>query len=184
MTEIAERFRNVAGGFTRRVLAVAPEAWSQPSPCDGWDARDVVRHLIEWVPPFLRSGSDVDLPAGPSADVNPIEAWRVFAAGVQAVLDDPAQAGAVFAHERAGTHRLEDAIAMFVLGDVLIHTWDLARAAGLDETLDPDEVAGMLPGMEGMGDALVASGHYAPATPVAGDADPQTRLLALTGRRP
>ena len=26
------------------------------------------------------------------------------------------------------------------VGDILVHTWDLARATGQDETLDPDEV--------------------------------------------
>ena len=35
---------------------------------------------------------------------------------------------------------------MFFLGDILVHTWDVARAAGLDETLDQDEVTAMLAG--------------------------------------
>ena len=183
MSEIAERFRRVAAGFSRRVESVPEGAWSQPSPCDGWDARDVVRHLVDWVPPFLGAGAGVDLPVGPPVDDDPSGAWKTFCAGVQSLLDDPELSATLFQHGRAGTHRLDEAIGMFVLGDVLIHTWDLARAADLDDTLDPAEVHGMLLGLEGMGDALVASGHYAPAVAVADDADEQTRLLALTGRR-
>ena len=50
---------------------------------------------------------------------------------------------------------------MFCTGDILVHTWDLARATGLDETLDADEVHRMFVGMEPMDEMLRASGHYA-----------------------
>jgi uncharacterized protein (TIGR03086 family) len=104
--------------------------------------------------------------------------------GLQALLDDPSTATRTFDHPQAGTHPLDAAIGMFVLGDVLIHTWDLARATGLDEALDPDEVHRALEGMEPLADVLAASGHYAPRVAVPDDADEQTRLLALTGRHP
>ena len=48
-----------------------------------------------------------------------------------------------------------------------------------------DRIAAMIePGLEAMGDALVASGHYGPPVPLDPDADPQSRLLAATGRDP
>ena len=73
---------------------------------------------------------------------------------------------------------------MFFLGDVLIHTWDLARATGQDETLDPDEVSGALQGMLPFDAVLRASGHYGPKVEVPARADDQTKLIAFTGRRP
>jgi uncharacterized protein (TIGR03086 family) len=73
---------------------------------------------------------------------------------------------------------------MFFLGDVVVHTWDLARATGLDETLDADVVHDMLVGMEPMDEMLRASGQYGPKVDVAPDADEQTRLIAFTGRQP
>ena len=79
---------------------------------------------------------------------------------------------------------MDDAIATFVLGDVLVHTWDLARAGGLDETLDPDVVHDMLVAMEPLDEMLRASGQYGPRVEVAPDADEQTRLIAFTGRQP
>ena len=84
----------------------------------------------------------------------------------------------------AGTHRLDDAIATFFLGDVVVHTWDLARAAGLDETLDADEVHSLLVGMEPLDEMLRASGQYGPRVEVPADADEQTRMIAFTGRQP
>ena len=65
-----------------------------------------------------------------------------------------------------------------------MHTWDLARAAGLDETLDADVVHDMLVGMEPLDEMLRASGHYGPRVEVPADADEQTRLIAFTGRQP
>lgn len=68
------------------------------------------------------------------------------------MLDDPVVSASEITHPRAGTHRLDDAIATLMLGDIVIHTWDLARATGLDETLDQDVVHDMLVGMEPQSD--------------------------------
>ena len=57
---------------------------------------------------------------------------------------------------------------MFGIGDIVIHTWDLARATGLDETLDPEDVHRMLEGMEPMDEMLRKSGHYGPRVIVPG----------------
>lgn len=85
-----------------------------------------------------------------------------------------------------GRKTFEGAVAMFCIPDVLIHTWVLARAAGLDETLDSDEVHRYLTGVEQMAEAmdrtLRGSGQYGPKVYVLDDADEQTRLLAFLGR--
>jgi uncharacterized protein (TIGR03086 family) len=184
VSEISERYRIVAGQMTRRVVAVPADAWDNPAPCDGWVARDVIRHLTEWIPAFLESGADIDLPHGPSVDNDPVEAWTVLSNGIQALLDDPVIAAREFSHERAGRHSLEDAIATFFLGDVLIHTWDVARATGGDEVLDSGEVHRMLVGAEPYDEMLRSSGQYGPRVEVPDGADEQTRLIAFMGRRP
>jgi uncharacterized protein (TIGR03086 family) len=184
MTEIADRYRRVAGRFTIRVHEVPDTAWDSPAPCEGWVARDVVGHLVEWIPAFLTSAGGPALPVGPSVDDDPAAAWDVLDAGIQALVDDPDTASLTIHHPRAGTHRLDDAVATFFLGDVLVHTWDLARAAGLDEALDPEAVHDMLVGMEPLDEMLRASGQYGPRVEVPADADEQTRLIAFTGRRP
>ena len=184
MSEIADRYRAVADGFTRRATAVPDAAWDRPAPCVGWVARDVVGHLVEWIPPFLHDAAGVELPEGPSIATDPAHAWLTMSDGIQALLDDPTSASRDFDHPRAGRHRLDDAIAMFILGDVLIHTWDLARATGLDEALDAAEVAWMFEGMQGIDEMLRQSGQYGPKIDVDESADLQTRLIAFTGRRP
>ena len=181
---VADRYRNVAAGFTRRVAGVPDNAWSNPAPCEGWVARDVVRHLVEWVPALLSAGASVTVPAIPPVDDDPAAAWSALDQALQATLDDPAVSQAAFDHPQAGRHTVEGAIAMFILPDVLVHTWDLARATGLDETLDPDEVHTLVAGMEPHDEMLRQSGHYGPRIDVPADADEQTRLIAFLGRRP
>lgn len=79
---------------------------------------------------------------------------------------------------------LGQAIDVIYTGDVFLHRWDLARATGQDERLDPAKCAEMLDGMLPMDLALRQSGHYGPSVDLPDDADVQTRLLAFTGRTP
>ena len=180
----ADDHRRVAGAFTATVEGTAPAAWDAPAPPEGWVARDVVRHLVEWFPAFLEGAAGIVLPAGPSVDEDPVGAWTTQARAVQALLDDPATADQVHDLPHIGTMPLGRAVAMIYTGDVFLHRWDLARATGQDETLDPVTCAEMLEGMRPMEEALRRSGHYGPAVTVPDDADVQTRLLAFIGRTP
>lgn len=178
----AETFREVAAAFTDRVRGVPPGRWDDPAPCEGWVARDVVRHLVEWLPGFLAHGAGVRLEPVPSVDDDPVAAWEAFAAQVQGLLDDPATSSVTYAGP-PGELPLDAAIDQFFTQDVFLHTWDLARATGQDERLDEARCAELLAGMEPWDEALRSSGHYGPRQPVADDADAQTRLLAFIGRR-
>ena len=183
MTEFSERYKKIAGEFTRRVEGVPDGAWENPAPPEGWVARDVVRHLCEWVPAFFESNAGISLPKPTTVDTDPVGAWTTVSDAVQAVLDDPAVATREF-ESRMGRQSVEQAIDMIVTGDVLLHTWDLARATGQDETLDPEEVHRMFQGMEPMDELLRNSGHYGPRVEVPDHADEQTKLIAFIGRRP
>lgn len=179
----ADDHRATAARFTATVRGTDPARWDDPAPCEGWVARDVVRHLVEWFPAFLQSGAGISLPAGPSVDEDPVAAWVVHSDGVQALLDDPATAGLVVKNPHLGEMSVAQAVAMIYTSDVFLHTWDLARATGQDERLDPERCAGMLAGMLPMDEVLRGSGHYGPRVPVPDDADPQTALLSFIGRR-
>jgi len=184
MTTAAQTHRSVAGVFTDRVRGVHADAWDLPAPCQGWVARDVVRHLVEWFPAFLSAGAGVELPKGPPVDEDPVAAWLVHSDGVQALLDDPATPGMVLRNPHLGTIPLDEAVDRFYTADVFMHTWDLSRATGQDERLDPERCAELLAGMLSMDDALRAGGHYGPRVEVPDDADAQTRMLAFIGRTP
>jgi uncharacterized protein (TIGR03086 family) len=180
----ADEHRRVAGAFTVTVEGTAPGAWDNPTPVGGWVARDVVRHLTEWFPAFLDGATGITLPTGPSVDDDPVGAGRTQADAVQALLDDPATAQREYDLPHIGQMSLEHAIAMIYTNDVFLHRWDLARATGQDETLDPVKCAEMFAGMLPMDEVLRESGQYGPRVDVPDDADVQTQLLAFIGRTP
>ncbi|GAA0803756.1 TIGR03086 family metal-binding protein [Spirilliplanes yamanashiensis] len=178
----AERHRRIGGTFTDRVRGT--KDWDAPAPVAGWTARDVVGHLVEWFPSFLAAGSDVRLPAGPAVADDPAGAWQAQVDGVQAVLDDPATPQRTLTNRHIGDVPLDQAIDRFYTSDVFMHTWDLARATGQDDRLDPGFCAALLAGMEPMDEVLRASGQYGPRVAVPGDAGVQARMLGFIGRDP
>lgn len=180
----ADAHRSTAAAFTATVRGVAPHAWDLPAPCEGWVARDVVRHLIDWFGGFLSATAGIDLPDGPSVDVDPVGAWQTRADAVQTLLDDQAVAGQEHEFGPMGRATLAQVVDRIYTADVFLHRWDLAVATDQDATLDAQRCAQMLAGMEPMDEALRSSGHYGPRVTVADDADPQTRLLAFIGRDP
>jgi uncharacterized protein (TIGR03086 family) len=178
----AQRHREIGRVFTAKVDGT--RSWDAAAPVPGWTARDVVRHLVEWLPPFLAGGSSVRLPAGPSVDDDPAGAWHARADAVQALLDNPATSGLTLSNPHIGQLPLDRAIDQFYTADVFMHTWDLARATGQDDLLDQDFCAMLLSGMLPLEEVIRSSGQYGPRVPVNDDADAQTRLLGFIGRDP
>ena len=183
MSEIAERYRKVAGQFTQVAKAVPGDAWDNPSPCEGWVARDVVGHVVEWLPAFFFGTWDIDHAPVPPVAEDPVGAWAAVDSAIQSALDNPEVAGRE-RDTRMGRTTFEQTIDTICTADILIHTWDLARATGGDEALDPDEVHRYVAGMEPIDQLLRDSGHYGPRVAVPDDADEQTRLIAFLGRQP
>lgn len=182
MNDIAERYERVTSQFTERVRAVPASAWSNPSPCEGWTARDVVGHLTEWIPAFFGSHG-VEFPAVPSVKDDPVGAWETVQVTIAGALADPIVANRQV-ETPFSTQSLAETVDMIVTGDVFTHTWDLARATGQSETLDPDQLQRMIAGIGAMPEEVLrADGMFGPRIDVPAEADDQTRFLGYVGRR-
>lgn len=190
VSEPAERFRRVAAGFTDVVAAVPGSAWPDPSPCAGWTALDVVRHLVEWIPGpgFLLGTYGIEIADLHSVDVDPLAAWEAVRDAVQAGLDDPVCARRVEDCGPPGRLSFEAAVDTTCTPDVFVHTWDLAQAAGIDAALDDEELRRQLDGIASIPPeveaAMRSSGHYGQRVAVDRDADSVTTVMAFYGRRP
>jgi hypothetical protein len=79
-----DRHRLAAETFGDRVRGVAD--WDAPTPVAQWRARDVVRHLLEWLPGFLEAGTDVRLTAVSYDDPDLADSWQVRVAEVQRLI--------------------------------------------------------------------------------------------------
>jgi uncharacterized protein (TIGR03086 family) len=181
MSEIAERYRRIADGFQARVDGVPEGGWDAPAPCEGWVARDVIDHVGQTTGFFLgRAGIEVEIPP---ASEDPAATWAACRRALEGVLDDPDLAGKEV-ESAFGTMALQDLIGGIGVSDLLVHTWDLARATGQDESLDADQAQLTLEALQAMGDAIRGSGAFGPEVAAPADADLTTRLIAYTGRTP
>lgn len=180
--------RRANEGFAQRLALVGPDQWTAPTPCTEWDVRALVNHVVganRRYTMLLDGAIAAEVDATRTADHlgdEPVASFVATAAELNAALREP---GAMVrtAHHPAGERTGAQLIEMRVL-DVAVHTWDLARAIGADECLDPDVIAFAL----NLQDTFAAGrerGAFAPPpgeTPAAFEV--QARLLHLSGRRP
>ena len=169
--------------------STAPATGTRRRRSQGWPARDVVRHLIEWLPAVLAGGAGIELPPGSAVDEDPAAAWHAHGDAVQALLDEPDTADRRSPTRISAELPLDQAIDRFYTTDVFMHTWDLARATGQDDRLDPRAVR-RAAGRDGA-DRRDAPRHPASTAPAcrsagrrsAGPADRVHRARPVLGRR-
>ena len=182
MSETADRYRRLSDAFAAKVAAVPDDRWDSQTPCEEWTARDLVGHVVSTQGMFLGFiGKDLgDLS---STDDDPLGAWNAARARIQANLDDPEHAKAEF-QGLSGRSTFEAAVDKFLCSDLVVHGWDLSRAAGLDDRMEGEDVQRVRRYMESMGDALRGPRAFGPELEAPPGADEQGRLLAFLGRRP
>lgn len=182
MSHVADRYRKLAAGMEERIAAVPEDRWSNQSPCEDWTARDVVRHLVD-TPPMFFGFVGQDAPTGgPSVDEDPVGAFTNVRDAVQAALDDPTVADRPF-EGMFGPSTFAKSVDQFLCADLVVHAWDLARATGQDERLDPDEVHAVFEALQPMDDAMRGPGAFGPKIEPPAGADEQTRFLCFLGRK-
>ncbi|BCB74042.1 TIGR03086 family metal-binding protein [Phytohabitans flavus] len=182
MSDASERYRRLSSAFTAKIEAVPPNMWAAQTPCTDWSVRDLVRHVVEMNGVHSRRIGRPP-PTGPGVDDDPSGAFSSVRDHVQADLDDPAQAEVEF-DGPLGWCTYAYAIDRFICFELAIHGWDLARATGQDERIEPSEVARLWEAVELAGEKNLRYGDAFRGTVTPADgADEQARLLAYLGRR-
>ena len=177
-------------GFASVVRLVRDDQWALPTPCDGWTVRALVGHVAAGsrMAAALASGGTrndaITLLSVDHLGDDPL-------ASVEAALAAQLEA---FSHDDIATHVFPHPagdmpgaqVLRFRILDLLVHRWDLARAIGVDETLDAELVHEVWEGMSPIIPMMAASGVFGsgPSGDVTDDAPVQTRLLDAVGRRP
>jgi uncharacterized protein (TIGR03086 family) len=178
--EPAAAHRQVHEPLLALLGSVPSDRWSAGSPCEGWSARDVVRHLIETQREFLM-GQDLDLGPAPDVDADPVAAWRQHSARVAALLAEPTVSARGY-EGFFGPTTIGATFERFYVWDMVVHRWDIARATGADERLTDHELDMIEAGADTFGPTLYMDGICGPAVIAPDGADRQTRLLARLGR--
>jgi uncharacterized protein (TIGR03086 family) len=182
MSGRSDRYRRLAQALTEKIRSVPEDRWPNASPCPGWTARDVVRHLVQTQGMFA-GFVGLTLEPGPDVDADPLGAWTSASTQLQAYLDVPETADRQF-QGLSGATTLAEAVDLFLCFDLNVHGWDLSRAAGLDDRLDPAELDRLWESVEAFGDHIRAEGAFGPPVNVPAGASEQDKLLAHLGRDP
>ncbi len=120
------------------------------------------------------------LPRDPADD--PVAGRQRRAADVQSLLDDPGTARLTLSTPHRGDQALPEAIDGYSTSEVLMHAWDLSRAADLPDPIDWEVAEGRPAGMTEIESLQRSSGQYGPALAAPEDATPGDRLMAFLGR--
>jgi len=165
-------------GFSSAVAALGGR-WERASPCSEWDARGVVEHVIGFHDVLLLRPLGMK-PERPRHD--PVARWAVTVPAIGVALRN-ARAQDTMSVPGGPDVDLARLLPMLTT-DVVVHTWDLAKAGGIVPVLDTGLCTIALGNAQRNADAKRSSGVFAPPVTVPDDADPLTKLVALLGRDP
>jgi uncharacterized protein (TIGR03086 family) len=194
---IVDRFILASSEFAQKLATVRPRQWTWPTPCPEWDVRQLVNHMTQGNRNYVRllDGAtsaeflqlrDADIVGADPADAYARSVRECAAAfarpgALQQVLDYP-----------LGQVTGQQALAVRTT-DTTIHTWDLARAIGTDDTLHPGLVAWISDHLDEIYDGLAETPaaaqtthrfFAAPPGKLPASASQQHRLLYRMGRQP
>jgi uncharacterized protein (TIGR03086 family) len=175
--ELVGRHRRACDEFSRVAAAVPADRWVAPTPCTDWDARAVVEHVIGFHDFLLLR------PLGVRAHrprTGPAERWAATSEALFSALTEEGALDRTTELPGGGASTPRTMLAALTT-DVLVHTWDLARATGVDPQLDAELCADAL---EVVDPNAAATGMRGAPVAISEAADACDRLVAAWGRDP
>jgi uncharacterized protein (TIGR03086 family) len=182
MSEAIDRYQALADQFGARVEAAPDDAWANQSPCVEWTARDVLNHIVQSQQHMTAQLTGAEVPTN-APDADPKELWRASYTALKEALAQPGIEDKKL-ETPMGPTPVDMALGRLASMDILVHTWDLARAVGGDDHLDQDAVAHAFEGIKPMGPMIRRPGIMGPEVEAPEGADVQTQFLCFLGRKP
>lgn len=168
------------------VRAIRPDQLAAPTPCHDFDVRGLVNHLLYWGPSLEGAARKESVPPPAETDVVD-ERWaQRLEEQVDRLVDAWGDPSAWEGTTRmGGDYELPAAmVGGMVLGELVVHGWDLGRATGQDPRWDTDVLASVLDEVAASADQGREMGVYGPEVAVPATASTLDRALGLTGRDP
>jgi uncharacterized protein (TIGR03086 family) len=172
----------------RTVAGIASDQLDQGTPCDGWDVRALLNHVVsgnEWAAELAAGRTIEEVGDRLDGDVignDPSAAYEASAERAAAAFLRPGALEAPCAVSYGPVPGSVYAGHRFI--DILIHGWDLAKATGQPTSLDAGLVEACFAVVEPQREMLAGSGMFGSDQQVLPGADRQTELLAMLGRTP
>jgi uncharacterized protein (TIGR03086 family) len=120
---------------SERVDAITADQWADPTPCSQWNVADLVDHLV-WGNLFCGAVADGVTPEKPERAADLVQGWLDSVPVIRAAFARP---GLIDGEVQMPLSRISGAHwARMKIGGLVVHSWDLSRAIGADETMDDD----------------------------------------------
>jgi len=186
MTDIAELHAKALDATGMIVAGIPADRWHADTPCDGWDVRALVNHVVSgnlWAAELAAGRTIQDVGDRLDGDVlgpDPVGSYAASAKAAAAAFRAPGALDAPCAVSYGPVPGSVYAGHRFI--DVFIHGWDLAVATGQDAVLDADLMRSCRQVLEPQLELFRGAGAFAGPLPVPPGATGQTRFLATLGR--
>jgi uncharacterized protein (TIGR03086 family) len=180
MSDVSMRYQTIADGFTERVESITAEQWAAPTPCPEWTVRDLVAHVIGTHRRVLATLDDTE-PTAVDVDRDLVHQWLAATNDIADAVHGDAQSSKVV-KSIFSEQPFESLVGTLLCADTLVHTWDLARATGQDETLDADAIAKAREFLTTIDEPMRRPGGFAPKVEPTTGVDDQTEFLNFVGR--
>ena len=167
-----------ASEWTLDKVVGAKEKLGAATPCDKWNVRTLMNHMLETQQYFVDSAKGKKDAAPPSPNPPDMLGDDPVADFKKARAETLSTFGAKGVIEKTGP-----AIGI-AFTDTLLHGWDLARATGQDATMPNGLPEAAYHSIHGKFTEEQRKGIFEPEVKVAADASAQDKLLAYTGRIP
>ena len=177
---------------TALLPAVTLNQLARPTPCAGWDLRQLLEHMIGQNHGFASAVTSAD-DAAPAAfaprvlSTDVATDWEDSALHLQRAFAEADPARAVLLPEISTEQRLPTGMVVgFHLLDTVVHGWDIATTVGAQYLPDPELVAAVVPMAEMVPDGPEFRGPgcaFAPRLDTEHIED-WNRVLTLLGRSP
>jgi uncharacterized protein (TIGR03086 family) len=181
----ATAFRRASDGFLRRAERIGSDQWSAATPCTEWDVRALVNHVTGeylWLPELMAGKTIADVGSRFDGDVLGDEPLGVLTDSLESAEAAAARPDALTrtVHLSFGDVPGAEYLEQMAIDGVL-HSWDLGRAIGADEVLDPELVDFAYAYLQRHAEEWRSGGVFGPAKEPVDDST-QARMLALSGR--
>jgi uncharacterized protein (TIGR03086 family) len=182
-----QQTRTAIAGLTPLVHGTLADQLADPTPCEQWAVRDLINHIVGGGYMFAMSlkGEGLDMSTAPS-DLLGNDHAGAFDGAIAAfneALDNTTDLSTMVTLP-FGTIPADLALRV-AAADLLVHSWDLAKATG--QSFDPpdDFVLSATPFyQEFIQPPLRSMGLFAEEIDVPADASPLDKLVAYAGRKP
>ncbi|MEM7286742.1 MAG: TIGR03086 family metal-binding protein [Actinomycetota bacterium] len=168
-------WQQAADCFEATMASVGDDRWETASGCGDWTVRELVDHVIFW-----QANLGQVVGAGTTAD----DGWDAIKSAVATKLADPSVLEGDI--EGGPMNGMPKHMGMgLATADVLLHSWDLGQAIGVDVKLPAEAVAAVHMGVGQIPEEMLRMPQmFGPEIAVPDDASAQDKLLGFTGRQP